>query len=170
MLKMIGAVLLLMGTIGLGLAAVRRLERRVTALRSLSHALEQLEWELDFHLPPMKELILETSRRSSPPASDFFRACAEGMDGLEGQPLSGLWRQAALTELPALKKSDLETLLSVGEVLGRYDGESQRLTISAARERLGGFLTEAAEERRRQGRVYGALGAAAGAFRVILLL
>lgn len=170
MLKAVGAALLLAGSAGLGLAAIRRLERRVTALRSLTEALELMERELDFRLPPMKELILETAGRAAEPAAGFFRACGEGMDELEGNPLSGLWRQTALEKLPALKKQDLETLFSVGAVLGRYDGEGQRRTIAAARERLSDFLVEASEERRRQGKVYGALSVTAGAFLVILLL
>lgn len=47
-----GAILLLSGSAGLGLAAVRRLERRVTALRSLTVALDLMERELDFRCPP----------------------------------------------------------------------------------------------------------------------
>ena len=152
------------------MSAVRRLERRVKTLRSLTEALELMERELDFRLPPMKDLIRETARRSAEPASGFLLTCAERMDEREGQPLAGLWQQAALEELPALKPCDREALLSVGVVLGRYDAESQRGVISAARERLAGFLADAVEERRRKGRVYGALGAAAGAFLVILLL
>lgn len=168
-MRAMGAALLLSGSAGLGLAAVRRLERRVTALRSLTEALELMERELDFRLPPMKELILETARRSAEPASGFLRTCGERMDELEGRPLSGLWRQAAVEKLPALKNCELETLFSVGAVLGRYDGEGQRCAIAAARERLTCILSEATEERRRQGRVYGALSVTAGAFLVILL-
>lgn len=170
MLKMVGAALLLTGGVGLGVSAVRRLERRVITLRSLTQALVLMERELDFRLPPMKELIWETARRSAEPASGFLRACAEGMDELEGRPLAGLWQQAAMDKLPALKPCDLETILSVGAVLGRYDAESQRGAISAARERLNGFWADAVEERRRQGKVYSVLGATAGAFLVILLL
>lgn len=170
MLRAVGAILLLAGSAGLGLAAVRRLERRVTTLRSLTEALELMERELDFCLPPMKELILETAQRSTTPASEFLRACGEGMDELEGKPLSGLWQQAAVEKLTALKHCDLETVFSIGAVLGRYDGEGQRRAIAAARERLADFLSGAVEERRRQGRVYGALGITAGAFLVILLL
>lgn len=170
MLKMVGAALLLAGGVGLGASAVGRLERRVTALRSLTEALELMERELDFRLPPMKDLIRETAERSAQPASGFLRTCAEKLDAWDGQPLSRLWQQAARERLPALKPCDLEALSSVGAVLGRYDAESQRGVISAARERLNGFLADAVEERRRQGRVYGALGAAAGAFLVILLL
>ncbi len=170
MLKIVGAALLLAGGAGFGWSAVKRLERRVNTLRSLTQALELMERELDFRLPPMKVLIGETARRSAEPASGFLRACVERMDELEGQPLSGLWQQAALEALPALKPCDREALMSVGAVLGRYDAESQRGVLSAARERLTGFLADAVEERRRQGRVYGALGATAGAFLVILLL
>lgn len=170
MLKAVGAVLLLTGSVGLGIAAIGRLDRRVIALRSLTEALEQMERELDFRLPPMKELILQTARMTPEPASGFLRACGEGMDELEGRPLSELWRRTAQEKLSVLKKCDLEALFSLGGVLGRYDAEGQRCAITAVRERLESLLSEAAEERRRQGRVYGALSVTAGAILVILLL
>ena len=169
MLRILGAVLLLAGSAALGLAAVRRLEGRVTALRALTESLDRMERELEFRLPPMKELLGETARKAREPAAGFFRACAEGVDKLQGQPLSELWGQMAREKLPALKTCDLEALLSVGAILGRYDAEGQRKAMSAARAELAGFLSAAVEERRRQGRVYGALGMAAGVFLVILL-
>lgn len=169
MLRAIGAALLLTGSVVLGLAAIGRLDRRVTTLRSLTEALELMERELDFRLPPMKDLILETAQRSAEPASEFLLACGKGMDELGGRPLSGLWRQTATEKLTALKRCDLEVLFSVGAVLGRYDGEGQRSAIAAARERLSDLLAGASEERSRQGRVYGALSVSAGAFLVILL-
>lgn len=170
MLRAVGVVLLLAGSAGMGISAVGRLERRVAALRSITEALALMERELDFRLPPMKELLTETARRSAEPASGFLRACGDGLEGLEGRPFSVLWRQTAVERLPALKRCDLETLFSVGAVLGRYDGEGQRRVIAAAREQLIRLLSDAVEERRRQGKVYGALSFTAGAFLVILLI
>ena len=170
MLKLLGAVFLLVGGGGLGLGAIRKLEGRVTALRALVEALELMERELGFRLTPMRELLEGTARRVGEPVAGFLAACARGLDELGERPLSELWAEEAGERLTALRPRDLEAVLSMGAVLGRYDAEGQRGAIAASREELAGFLAAAAEERRKQGRVYGALGLTAGAFLVILLI
>lgn len=168
MLKLAGAMLLLLGSAGMGVSAVRRLERRVTTLRTLINALEQMERELDFRLLPTQQMICEAARQSGEPASGFLHVCVQGLQ--QEMPLCDSWRQAALQELPALLPADLDVLLSLGAVLGRYDSEGQRQAIAATRSRLNIFLKDASEERNRRGRVYGTLGITAGAFLVLLFI
>lgn len=170
MLKLLGAVLLIAGGCGLGLGAIRGLESRMTALRALIEALDLMERELAFSLPPMRELLEGTARRVREPAAGFLSACAQGLDELEGRPLSELWIREAKGRLTALEPRDLEAVLSVGAVLGRYDVEGQRRAIASCRTELAGVLAVATEERKKRGRVYGALSVTAGIFLVILLL
>lgn len=170
MVKLAGIVLLLTGSVGLGLSAIRRLEHRVTTLRALTDALQVMECEMDFHIPTMKEMLLEAAQRTKEPASRFLSACAQGMEELQERPLFDLWKQCMLDELPELTPCDLDALLALGEILGRYDAEGQRNAIAAARSRLSDCLADAREERRRKGRVYGALSVTAGMFAVILLI
>ena len=61
-------------------------------------------------------------------------------------------------------------LLSLGDTLGRYDGERQREALAAVRRRLGELAGRLEADSRRQGRVYQVLGLSGGAFLVILLL
>lgn len=140
------------------------------ALRALVQALELVERELDFCLRSTKDMLWSAAVRSPEPAAEFLRVCAQGMDTLDGQPFSGLWRKAASERLTALKPCDFEVLMSVGAVLGRYESEGQRNSVALARTKLNEQLSDAVEERRRQGRVYGALSVTAGAFLVIMLL
>lgn len=169
-LKLAGAILLLSGSTGAGLSAIRRLEHRVVALRALSDALQVMEHELEFQMPTMKELFVETAQRSNQPASRFLNACAREMGEMQERPLFDLWKERAADELPELSPCDLDVLLTLGGILGRYDAEGQRCAIAAARARLSNHLTDAAEERRRKGRVYGALSITLGMFAVILLI
>lgn len=168
-MKLIGVVLILSGSFGIGFLAVRRLRGRVTALRTLTAALDVLVHELEFCLPSMPEWLGNTANRSSEPAASFLRACIEELNLQTGMPLSEIWRTAAEKELPLLKPCDIETIMSVGLVLGRYDAESQKSTISAARSQLAAQMEAAVEERNRCGKVYIALGAAVGIFMVIIL-
>lgn len=170
MLKLVGVILLLAGSVGVGLSVVRRLESRVIALRALTDALEVMERELDFRIPTMEELILETARRSKAPASRFLNACARGMGEEQGRPLFTLWKEKAMDELPELAPCDLDALFVLGGILGRYDAEGQQNAIATARARLLNCLSEALEERRRKGRIYAALSITAGMFVVILLI
>lgn len=170
MIKIAGIVLLLTGSIGLGLSAVRRLEHRVTTLRALSDALQVMECEMDFRIPTMKELFLETAQRSKEPASRFLIACAQEMGEKQERSLFELWKQSALDVMPELAACDLDALLALGGILGRYDAEGQRSAIAATRARLLDCLADATEERRRKGKIYGALSVTAGMFAVILLI
>lgn len=169
-MKVIGVVLLLTGSAGVGLLAVRQLNARVTTLRSLTNAFDVMEHELDFRLPSMADWINDTARRSTQPAESFLEACVSGIGKNEGTAFGEIWKRAAASELPALKQCDIEIVMMMGTVLGRYDAESQRSTIAEARKRLTEHLASAVEERKRQGKVYSVLGATAGAFLVILLL
>lgn len=169
-MKLIGVVLILSGSFGIGFSAIQRLAGRVTALRALTAALDVLEHELEFCLPSMPEWLENTASRSSEPASSFLRTCNEKLNIQDGMTLSEAWRTAAEKELSVLKPCDIETMMSVGLVLGRYDAESQRSTISAARIQLAAQLEAALEERSRCGKVYGALSAAVGFFLIIILI
>ena len=68
-----------------------------------------------------------------------------------------------------LAEADLRLLQEAGDVLGRYDGESQRQALEGLLRGLEGQAAEAAETARRLCRVYLALGLAAGLFCLILL-
>lgn len=169
-MKLIGVMLILSGSFGIGFSAIQRLAGRVAALRTLTAALDVLEHELEFGLPSMTEWFENTASRSLEPASSFLRACIEKLNIQDGITLSEAWRTAAEQELSILKPCDIETIMSIGLVLGRYDAESQRSSISAARIQLAAQMEAALEERSRCGKVYGTLSAAVGFFLIIILI
>ena len=170
MLRGVGILLVLGGCFYFGRAQVRAINRRVNALSSILRALEIIEQELVFHLSTMEELFEFAALRSSEPASGFLRMCGKELKKDYGKPLSEIWHTAAQKKLTDLKKSEMDCLLALGNVLGRYDGEWQCKSIENARIILAQSLSTAVQERKSQGKMYSVLGAAAGAFLVILLL
>ena len=152
----------------LGFLAAGGLGRRVRTLRALAGALELMERELSFRLPPMPELLESLAKRAPPPADRLFARCRAGLADLGERSLGELWREG-LAEFP-LKGDERLLLEGLGEVLGRYDGEGQRSALREARSALEGMLEEAQAERVRLGRVYQVTGTAAGAALAILLL
>ena len=68
-----------------------------------------------------------------------------------------------------MAESDLLLLVRAGEILGRWDGESQQKALSELLARLDETIFDGREEEKRLFRVDLALGAAAGLFCVLLL-
>ena len=169
MWKLVGAVLVAAGSGWLGLSAAAGLTRRLRAVQSMIVGLELMERELWERGAALPELMAALARRCSQPAAGFFQRCAEGSARLEQVPFGESWRQA-VDELELLSLDGRAALLPLGEVLGRYEADSQRQAMEHARQALEREEQRAQEERRRLGRVYQALGLSGGAFLVILLL
>ena len=169
MWKLVGAVLVAAGSGWLGLSAAAGLTRRLRAVQSMIVGLELMERELWERGAALPELMAALARRCAQPAAGFFQRCAEGCARLDQVPLGESWRQA-VDELELLSLDSRAALLPLGEVLGRYEADSQRQALEHARQTLEREEQRAQEERRRLGRVYQALGLSGGAFLVILLL
>lgn len=171
MLKLAGALLLMAGASCLGFGAAGQLKARVSCLMALCAALEQMERELTFRLTPMPELMGKLAKTAQAPADLFFARCREEMGRLGERSFGQLWRAALEEETELiLEPTERQILASLGDVLGRYDAEGQRLALRTAGTELGECLRRAREERDRLGRVYATLGLGAGAMLVIILL
>lgn len=169
-MKWLGAALILLGSFWMGASLIQKMDRRTRTLRALTAALDILTHELDFSLPAMPDWLEAAAGRSPEPVSAFLRSCARRLRRQEGQPMTKIWSGAAQQCLSDLKSCDMQALLTVGQVLGRYDATSQRDTLTAARRQLEELAVQAAQERRRCGKVYGTLCGAGGMLLVILLL
>lgn len=170
MLKLMGAMLLLGGGLALGLGAVGELDTRARGLSAMAAALNLLEGELAFRLSPMPDLLETLAHRAPQPAAAFFTACGRGMEHLGERPFEMIWADALAEEPMGLADEDRLVLRELGPVLGRYGLEDQRRAAEAARQRLEAAAERVRECRRREGRAYGTLGLAMGAFVTILLL
>lgn len=171
MLKMLGALMVILGAGSVGLETVLGFGRRVQVLSSLVSALELMHAELTGRLCPLPELM-ETLGRSVPrPLSAFFRRVCSGMEELGEKSFAEIWAQelAASPEL-MLNRSETELLCELGAVLGRYDVNAQARSVLYTKKRMESFLERAEEEKRERSRLAGTLSLAAGAAVVIILI
>ena len=150
----------------LGFQAAAGLRKRGRAVRQMEEGLALLERELELSAPPLSRLLERGAAHSQGPARGLFQGCARGLDRLDREDL---WRRM-VRERTELTPEGQAVLLSLGDTLGRYDGERQREALAAVRRRLGELAGRLEADSRRQGRVYQVLGLSGGAFLVILLL
>ena len=169
MLRMMGVVLVAAGGAWLGFQAAAGLHSRVRALRELCAALALMEGELELNAPPLSRLLALGAGHSQGPAGALFQDCLRGLDRLDRESFSQLWRRL-VEERSELGAEGQALLAPLGDALGRYDARRQQEALSAARGRLEQLCARLEADSRRQGRVYQALGLSGGAFLVILLL
>ena len=169
MIRLIGAALVAAGGAWLGLRAADGLRRRAVALRQMEAGLALLEQELELSASPLPRLMAWGAGHSQGPAAELFRGCAQGLDRLDRESFSALWRRLT-AEREELGVEGQAVLLPLGDTLGRCDARRQREALSAARRQLEELAARLEADSRRQGRVYQALGLSGGAFLVILLL
>lgn len=170
MLKLIGGVLILVGTAWWGLDAVGQLRQRAQVLEGLRGALSYLEEELTFRLTPLPRLLEYLAQERNGAVGAFFQ---DVLQSLEKDPAGGLrpsWRQAMVRQLDMLQEEERQLLVEVGETLGRYDAKAQRQVLLQAIAHLETLRDQAKEETLRLGRVYTAVGFAGGAALILVLL
>ena len=169
MIRLIGAALVAAGGAWLGYLAAKELRGQVRAVRQMAEGLALLERELELSAPPLIQLLERGAARSGGPARALFQGCLQGMDSLDRECFSALWRRL-VPECGGLSPEGQAVLLPLGDTLGRYGGERQREALSATRRRLEELAGRLEADSRRQGWVLQALGLSGGAFLVILLL
>ena len=170
MVKLLGAACVMAGALRCGFGAVGRLWGRLQTLEELHAALAWLEEELTFRLTPLPRLLVELGRTRKGAAGRFFQ---ETLRRLQADPEGGVyqsWRQAMVQCLPDLQPEERQTLLEVGQTLGRFDAQTQRQALLRGRQRLAAFRDEARGEARRLGRVYAALSLTGGTAIILLLI
>lgn len=169
MIHFLGKCLLLAGCAALGVGRARELRERVSCLEGFRNALEILERELAFASPPVAVLLDRMEEGSRGVVKEFLGRCRERFQQEEDARWGIVWRETLGEITLPLRPDDKLLLAEPADVLGKYDEESQRLTIRRLLVRLETQIREAREESRRMGRVFGAMGVAAGLFCVILL-
>lgn len=167
MTVLMGKVLVLVGCAALGLLRGLELKKRTACLSDFRRALGALSREMAFSLRSLPDLLAGV--QGNGPAGVFFALCRVHFQSSGGESWTDSW-QRALADAPLpLKEEDIQILRETGELLGRYDGDSQRQAMEGLLSRLEENLAEARVEEHRLFRVYTALGVTAGLFLCILL-
>ena len=166
MLKILGALCVMMAGIGGGTAMAARLRQRQLFLRGVQQGLLALMRGIDFALP-MSRALAEAAEAAGEAKNLFQRAAAllKESDGLTAgeaclQALSGV----------EAKAEDKELLRLVAEGLGMSGSGGQLKALELSRLRLAEAETKAAAETERGGKIWRTAGWSCGAVLALLLL
>jgi len=171
MLTAIGAVLVIGATATVGITSLWRMGTRVRVLSALIVALEVMKSEVCDRMTPIPELIDQLAEEAPAPVNLLFRRLQAEMGEIGIRSFYFLWKNAILASPDlALREAEQETLIALGQSLGRYDANQQRDAFVYAQRRLERYLSKAELERSQQGKVHAALSIAVGVFMVIILL
>ncbi len=170
MLKAVGSMLLLSGCLWMGMLKVKQMDKRIKMLQSMLCALEIMEREMSFCMPLLEDMLILAARSTEGAIRDFLSLCSCELKNDSGVPFSEIWDRAAREHLTALKENDLEHVLMLGSILGRYDSDGQQHALHKAHIALQQTFLNAVSDRKSQGKLYKTLSATLGVFLVILFL
>ncbi|QED48586.1 stage III sporulation protein SpoIIIAB [Cytobacillus dafuensis] len=171
MIKIMGAVFIIVATTWAGFEASRHLHERPRQLRQLKSALQSLEAEIMYGHTPLHEAARRLSVQVPMPLSRFFDIFAEKLMGSETtvkeawvQSLKDIWK------MTAFKQGEFEIMKQFGETLGRHDRHSQQKQIMLALSHLEREEADAYERQAKYEKMFKSLGFLSGLLLIILLM
>lgn len=172
MLKLVGAILIVLATTGIGFTTGRDLKLRLDNLRYIKKLMLMLRGEIKYLKAPLGEAFFNVSKRAKEPFDLFFNRIALEIESLECESFYAIWCKHIDEELSKVKlnKRDCQTLKRVGEHLGYMDKEMQLGMIDLYVEQLEEEIKLTKDSIDEKIRVYHCLGVAIGIFAVLIIL
>jgi stage III sporulation protein AB len=171
MVKIIGAIFIILATTWTGFEAAKHLSERPRQLRQLRSALQSLEAEIMYGHTPLHEAARRLAAQLSNPLSSFFEGFAKKLtntettvkDAWEGS-LKEVWNQTAF------KQGEFEIMKQFGETLGRHDRISQQKHIMLTLSHLEREEADAVDKQAKYEKMVKSLGFFSGLLLIILLI
>ncbi|QNK41261.1 stage III sporulation protein AB [Caproicibacter fermentans] len=164
MLKLLGALLLIMAGTLWGFMESRKLSVRVESLESFLRFLSAAKTEVRYSAVPVVQVLKRHGTDFR-----FMRECAKQSDG--GKGFAAAWKSAVVcfAKYDGFTARDREMLLSFGEDFGASDTDGQISHLELFSGLFGANLKSAREDRNRKSKLYLMLGIFAGLSSALLL-
>ncbi|MDP4169131.1 MAG: stage III sporulation protein SpoIIIAB [Bacillota bacterium] len=171
MIKLIGAIFIIISTTWTGFEASRHLSERPKQLRQLKSALQSLEAEIMYGHTPLHEAARRLASQLSKPLSWFFESFAKKLTDTE-TTVKDAWELSLkeVWKLTALKQAEFEVMKQFGETLGRHDRHSQQKQIILTLTHLEREEADARDKQDKYEKMVKSLGFLTGLLLIILLI
>ncbi len=171
MVKIAGAVLIILAGGIAGMIRARDYTRRPRELKSLLAALQMLETEIIYTATPLGEALNRAAAAGSKEVRSLFSGAAAELNSMTGCTAAEAWQNALSRCYPAsaLRESDLNILRNLGSALGISDRRDQSKHLSLASEQLKLEALKAEEEAAKNVKMWNYMGFCGAAALVFLI-
>ncbi|MDQ6421057.1 stage III sporulation protein SpoIIIAB [Paenibacillus sp. LHD-117] len=172
MIKLMGAILIIVAGTLIGFQQAARFAERPKQLRQLAHALQRLETEIGYGHTPLPEALERTAQSSPEPISAMLKQAAAGVWAAEGPSFQESWTIAVKTHWrdTSMKASEQGILLRLGTTLGISDKDDQMKHLKLALSQLKAEEDSARDDQGRYEKMWKSLGVLLAVLIVILMV
>ncbi|WMC92949.1 stage III sporulation protein AB [Kineothrix sp. MB12-C1] len=172
MLRIIGILCLMGGSIGFGWTLRGRMKERLSALYQWEQIFKMLQNEITYSKASLPEACRRIAARSKEPYRKALEGVYEEMAMNNGCSFSEIWKrhmEECLKET-VLSKADKKVCMDFGDCVGYMDGEMQSKAFAQYLHRLGLEVKRLEEEIANKSKVIMSLSIMGGLLAVIILL
>ncbi|MCR5146284.1 MAG: stage III sporulation protein AB [Clostridia bacterium] len=153
----------------IGILMSKKFSNRVKVLKDLKNALNIFEVKINFSFETIPEIFKEISNKIEGTAGKIFSQTLKYMN--EDNLIAGeAWEKAVDANGYSLKKEDINSLKTLGKLLGRTDVEGQITQIELVSSFLEKQINDAVESKNKNEKMYQKLGVIIGLVLVIVLI
>jgi stage III sporulation protein AB len=171
-IKVIGCVLVIASSTGIGFFFSTEMKSRIEDLKELKKLIGLLKGDIRYANTPLPEAISVIARRYQGSFCKFFQYVSTKLQELSGQTFTQVWKTAVEKELinTSLVKKDKMQLTSFGENLGYLDKDMQMNTFELYLSQLEEEIVELTRTVKERSYLYNSLGIVAGVFITIIMV
>lgn len=168
-LKLILLVLLFCTSTIIGILISKKYSNRLKILKDLKNALNIFEVKINYSFETISEIFNEIAKNIDGVAGKIFEDAVKNIN--KKNLIAGkAWEQAVESNSDSLKKDDVNTIKTLGKLLGTTDIDGQISQIELVKTFLEKQINDALDEKNKNEKMYQKLGAIVGLIIVIILI
>ncbi len=171
-IKILGCILILASSAGIGFFFSGELRNRIADLKELKKLIFLLRGDIRYANTPLPEAVQAMSVRHDGKYKHFLTVIAQRLNELGGVSFCSIWKNAVEKELgkTSLSKKDLADLGQLGENLGYLDKEMQINTLDLFISQVEEEITDLSRNVKEKSYLYNSLGVLGGIFITLIML
>lgn len=172
MQRVVGMILILVASGGIGVAKGMDIQKYLKELEQLKQIFWMLRREIQYTKTPFPEAFANIGRRAGEPFGEWLILLSKKLEERAGMTFFQLWTDSidSCLKKTKLKQDDKELLNEMGMQMGYLDEKMQLGTIDFYLEQLDFVIRKTRAEAATKKRLYNCLGVMGGIFLVIILL
>ncbi len=168
-MRIIGGMIFLIGTIGLGLYKVADYENAIAIRKQICEMLRYLIAQIQVENASIPESICKVSVRVSGMFGKLLQNIQKRNNENDGKPLFIIWQEEMQPVTDYMKKEDADLVIGLFDQTGFYDTKTQLKKLQMSLDTFVEEIRELETQREKRCRLYQSMGLMVGIFVIILL-